>query len=127
MPFLFDHDPDKQFSHVRLVGEMGFEELSSRRAAYIAIGVAKYELIEMQQVDLMGISADKFVEHATQVRKFQPPPEPGSKTAVVYSQKYQVGLMRMVENIVKSFGEDWPREFKFFKSVAEARAWLEID
>ena len=65
---------------------------------------------------------------STQVRTNQAKPEPGSKTAVVFRYKYHVGLFRMMENINKSYGEDWPREISFFESKEKSPclvwAWI---
>lgn len=124
MPFIFELFPEKQMSHVQLEGLIEFEEFARRRTEYIERGVPKYELIEMQNSNLRGITADKLMEHSKQIRKNQPPPLLGSKTAVVACMQYQIGLFRMLENIVKSFGDDWPREVKFFETVEEAKDWL---
>ena len=114
-------------AHVRLVGVIDFVEFEQRRAEYIKLGIPKYELVEMQDSDLRNLSANNMIKHVNQVRTNQAKPEPGSKTAVVFRYKYHVGLFRMMENINKSYGEDWPREISFFESKEKALAWLGLD
>ena len=127
MPFTFKFYPEKQLAHVRLVGNIEFAEFDQRRTEYINLGVPKYELVEMQDSDLQDISANKMIKHINTVRVNQSKPDPGSKTAVVFRDQVHVGLFRMLENINKSHGTDWPRECRFFKTKEEALAWLGLN
>lgn len=47
------------------------------------------------------------------------------RTAVVTSQDYHVGLVRMSENIKKA-QRDWDNEIRFFSTMAEAEQWLDL-
>ena len=74
--------------------------------------------------DLSAISSGDFTWIVNELKTYTHSRE-GGKTAFVLPETVNYGLGRMVEMLAQAM--DMPFEFRSFKTLAEAQAWLGID
>ncbi|MGD8266971.1 MAG: hypothetical protein PVF55_02310 [Desulfobacterales bacterium] len=108
----------------RVAGPLAADDLRRTAKRFYAQDVTLNVLWIDAGADLSAISSDEFTWIVDELKTYTHSRE-GGKTAFVLSEAVNYGLGRMVEMLAQAM--DMPFEFRSFKTLAEAQAWLEID
>ena len=108
----------------RVTGTLTADELRRTGRRFYAQNVTLNVLWIDAGADLSAIPSEDFTWIVDELKTYTHSRE-GGKTAFVLSETVNYGLGRMVEILAQVM--DLPFEFRSFKSLAEAQAWLGID
>ena len=108
----------------RISGALSGDEIRFTAKRFYDQNVTLHVLWIFTNVDLSGIPSDELA-HIIDELKTYTHSRAGGKTAFVLSETVNYGLGRMVEILAQAM--DMPFEFRSFKTLDEAQAWLGID
>ena len=108
----------------RVTGTLTADELRRTGRQFYAQNVTLNVLWIDAGADLSAIPSHDFTWIVDELKTYTHSRE-GGKTAFVLSETVNYGLGRMIEMLAQAM--DMPFEFRSFKTLAEAQAWLGID
>ncbi len=108
----------------RVSGTLTADELRRTGKRFYAQNVTLNVLWIDAGADLSAIPSHDFTWIIDELKTYTHSRE-GGKTAFVLSETVNYGLGRMIEMLAQAM--DMPFEFRSFKTLAEAQAWLGID
>ncbi len=108
----------------RVVGQVTANELRRTAKRFYAQNVTLNVCWIDSGADLSAISSDEFTWIIDELKTYTHSRE-GGKTAFILSEAVNYGLGRMVEMLAQAM--DMPFEFRSFKTLEDAQAWLGID
>ena len=115
-------DESADWTDVKATGTLGMQELMEFMAEIYSGNVTTRILLDFREADISVVSSDELMDIAKAVSE-KLAGAPQGRSAIVVSSDPEYGIGRMFESYaqIAKIG----REYRSFRDMSEARAWLD--